>query len=554
MNLLRLPVIRAGRTKKRHQALPSARGPEPADAPAKQGWARNPRFLVPGIIAYTGCAFCLRMLWPHALQIDDAEQVLFSQSLDWGYSHQGPLYSWMVWCVFRVFGMGLPALAAIKALVLVGVYLLHFKVARLIVGDTGKSTLSTLSLFLIAHVAAGSVWAFTHTQLLTLISLATFWTFLRLADSGRTVFYVLLGLLIGLGALAKYTHPIFVGALLGSGLSLKSFRERLLDARILLSIGLALVIVLPHGMWIMSNWREVYAAIANKARIGGGESGIAVAAAGVTAIAWNVVAFLSPLWLVLLVIFPQALRRRPSKGMAQDDRRRLLTRFLVLSLCFIVGFVLVLRATRFYIQYLQPTWILSSIWYFSRLERSAMTPGRLRVFAWVIVVGVVLGIVGVQCWRAVCSGADQALFGFSASRLDEKRVLMSFFRLHEFQSHDAEARQIKAAGFHGGTIFASDAVTAGKLRLEFPEARVLSADRPSYRPPAAKSGESVLIVWRAEVTEESPLALQALVLQHGWCWPATAAPRFTNSSLPVSAPFRVRLGYVLLEQTERAHP
>jgi 4-amino-4-deoxy-L-arabinose transferase-like glycosyltransferase len=64
-----------------------------------------------------------------------------------------------------------------------------------------------------------------------------------------------LGLLCGLGALAKPNFLIFAVVLFTAGLSQREVRGRLVDPRMLLTFRVAGVAVLPHLLWLLGHGR-----------------------------------------------------------------------------------------------------------------------------------------------------------------------------------------------------------------------------------------------------------------------------------------------------------
>jgi hypothetical protein len=57
----------------------------------------------------------VRILFSQTLQVDDAEQIRHAQELLLGYPiPQPPMYSWLSWGSFQLFGSGLFALTLIK--------------------------------------------------------------------------------------------------------------------------------------------------------------------------------------------------------------------------------------------------------------------------------------------------------------------------------------------------------------------------------------------------------------------------------------------------------
>lgn len=66
-------------------------------------------------IGYILIHLALRVYFSQTLQVDDAEQIRFSQDLLLGYPiPQPPMYSWLSWIMFQIFGTGLLALTLLK--------------------------------------------------------------------------------------------------------------------------------------------------------------------------------------------------------------------------------------------------------------------------------------------------------------------------------------------------------------------------------------------------------------------------------------------------------
>ena len=197
--------------------------------------------------------FGLRMAYAGSVEPDDADLVLYTQRLAWGYSDQGPLYSWLCEPAFRVFGVGEVALTAVRTAVLfVGCVLLYHN-ARLLCRDRHLAILAAYSVLLIPNLSWHALVYLTHTNLLLVVCLATLFTFLRLARDGRTSDYLLFGAACGAGMLAKYNFVWFAAALVAAGLTVAPVRRRLLDVRLLLAGAVCGLIVLPHALWMLEN-------------------------------------------------------------------------------------------------------------------------------------------------------------------------------------------------------------------------------------------------------------------------------------------------------------
>ncbi|HVG49422.1 MAG TPA: hypothetical protein VM899_14965, partial [Rubellimicrobium sp.] len=67
------------------------------------------------VLAYVAFQVVLRLIIGRSLELDEAEAFYQSRHLAWGYGPQPPLYFWLQWALFQVFGPGLLALALLKA-------------------------------------------------------------------------------------------------------------------------------------------------------------------------------------------------------------------------------------------------------------------------------------------------------------------------------------------------------------------------------------------------------------------------------------------------------
>src|SRR5690606_3921831 len=103
-----------------------------------------------------------------------AEQALVSQRLRLGYGTQPPLYSWLQWILFQVFGLNLFALSALKNLLLFSTYASLFFLARPLIGN-GPAMAASASLLLFPQIAWESQRDLTHSVLLTALACATLW-------------------------------------------------------------------------------------------------------------------------------------------------------------------------------------------------------------------------------------------------------------------------------------------------------------------------------------------------------------------------------------------
>ena len=442
------------------------------------------RWFVLPLALYLGIHLLLRLLISQSLGYDEAEQVLWSQTLAWGYGPQPPLYTWLLWGLTQVFGMSLGTLALMKAAILGAIYGFMYLSARHFLQDWRLACLSAFSLLLMPLIAWGSLKGSTHSDLLCAVCLATFWLALRLIDRGRTGSYVWLGVLAGLGMLSKYNFGLFASALLCAGLTLPGCRARLLDRRMLLSFAIAGLLVAPHALWALERRGMIQNYLAMKMHdpeTAHWFAGAGQALASLVYRLWSVLTLPLAAW---LLYFPEGRRDAHTN---RNEPRQLLTRFfaaaLVLMLLPIAG-----GTTHFLPRWLQPFLVLAPLAFFARLDPARLSRQRLQGFASLLVlaaVGVMAGRVG-QIWL----GSDHG------GRYQPREL--AFAR---------SVARLEAAGFRAGILISRDSLTGANLRLGFPQARLLCTDYPSCKAPPAPSGEPCAVVWNAGASDQSP-ALQ----------------------------------------------
>lgn len=430
---------------------------------------------------YLGIHLVLRLLISQSLGYDEAEQVLWSQTLAWGYGPQPPLYTWLLWGLTQVLGMSLFTLALMKSALLGAIYGFLYLSARQFLNDWRLACLSAFSLLLMPLIAWGSLKGSTHSDLLCAVCLATFWMALRLIDQGRTSSYLWLGVLAGLGMLSKYNYGLFAAALVSAGLTLPGCRARLLDKRILLSLGIAGLLAAPHALWALERQGMIQNYLAMKMHDPHTATWFAGAGQALASLAyrlWSVVILPLAAW---LLFFPEG---RRDANAASGEPRQLLMRFFAAALVLLV-LPIAGGATHFLPRWLQPFLVLAPLAFFARLDPARLSRWHLQRFASLLVlaaVGVMGGRVG-QIW-----------FGSDHGGRYQPRE----------QAFARSVARLEAAGFRAGILISRDSLTGANLRLRFPQARLLCTAYPSCKTPPAPVGEACVVVWNASENDHSP--------------------------------------------------
>lgn len=214
---------------------------------------RKPDAVILLLAAYFCLEFVVRMLMPHSMRYDESQQAFFSQWLTVGYDSQPPLYNWVQTTFVSVFGLSLAIISIVKNLVLFLVYLSYYRLARLVLTDKLFAVIATLSLLTIPQLFWEAQRDLTHTvaQMLT-INLFLYGV-IRTLKSPSWTSYLITGVALGLGMLSKYNFALLAAATIVAVWLHPMGRARLFDKRFVVTVLIALIVFLPHGLWLIHN-------------------------------------------------------------------------------------------------------------------------------------------------------------------------------------------------------------------------------------------------------------------------------------------------------------
>jgi hypothetical protein len=222
-------------------------------------------------------AFCLaylaiRLVLGGALELDEAEIVHLAQQPRIGYGTQPPLYAWLQWLAFELFGVNRVSLVAPKALLLGASCIGLFHAARPLIGRGGALAVSA-SLALFPQLVWEALRIQTHSVLLTAIAAATLWLYFALLRRPSLARYAGFGLLCALGLQTKYNYGVFLAAMLGASLLVGAHRQLLWTRRAWAALPPALLLVLPHAAWVARNPALAFGGTVRKMQEGGAAVG-----------------------------------------------------------------------------------------------------------------------------------------------------------------------------------------------------------------------------------------------------------------------------------------
>jgi len=184
------------------------------------------------------------------LGTDEAHYVLYARFLDLSYFDHPPLVGWTHALIYYTLGTN-EFLARLPAILLFVVT--SFLCYRFVLSVSSKKP-ALLSIIALnsSFLLSGLGLMLLPESLLLLITFALIFIVLRLERGPDTRNFILLGLILGLAGLAKYTAILFVPAILIYGLIKKRY-DILLNPRILISALVALAVISPVIYWNLHN-------------------------------------------------------------------------------------------------------------------------------------------------------------------------------------------------------------------------------------------------------------------------------------------------------------
>jgi 4-amino-4-deoxy-L-arabinose transferase-like glycosyltransferase len=503
--------------------MPTVSSAAPAPTPAgSRGrlWARSSiGFFVLLLGLYAGVHLGLRLVLSPVVGIDDAREALLSQTLQFGYlPRQPPLYNWLVWASVRLLGANTVALAVCRYVTLSLVYLFLYLSATQLLGRGRPAMMAAFSLILMGPYTWEAHQELTHSLAATAAAAATFYALLRLGQSGSVLAYLGLGVALAAGFLAKFSYGLFAGSLLAAAIVTPAYRRRILAPRFAFTVGIGLLLCLPYALWFLDQDLSIMRMYEEGLRkpIASYRRGVA---RSLFHLGRMILINLTPFWLVFLVVFWGAWRRRPTSlgGV------RLLGALLLIEGAVLIAGILTGNLTEFRVRWLMPAFVLVPLFAFAWVDAPALDPRRMVRYAVALLVVETLVVLALSA--NVLRGDAFA----SPTRLNAP--------------YDLVGDALTTAGFTRGTIAAGEGPLAGNLRLRFPDSRVIRLQNPEYLPPAVAEGQC-LVVWE-EPGRERPRLL-------AWVATALAARVEGEAPQPIAASYHhsrthwLRVSYILI--------
>jgi 4-amino-4-deoxy-L-arabinose transferase-like glycosyltransferase len=436
------------------------------------------------IVVYFALHVLLRVLISGSLDYDEAEQALLSQWLRPGYTEQPPLYSWLQYYLFQLLGKNVFAVSLLKNGLLCLTYICLFGSGRILFGESRPAVLAALSLLLIPQIGWESQRDMTHTTLVVFAASATLLQSLRMTRRRNLLDFLLLGVLLGIGILAKANFALFVFILFASLLSTAEARKFLLSPAMVLTLLVTAGMTGPYFGWMYMNQDIVFSAT-HKFKVAEDNYYLK----GIASLVRNCILFLTPLWLVYLALFPAGYL--PEKKSRRAVHQVFLFRYMLIFAITLVAVVLLFKVTYVKDRWLQPLLFVFPLFYFSRIDFRVIAANRFRYF---------IGVVFV---------AMAAVYTAFTIRVAGASYTGRFCRMnYPFAEMAADIRQ---AGFDSGLIISDNRFIAGNLHLQFPGSAAIVPDYRFEELVKAESLSGVLVVWNADSVRVIPQNLASFV-------------------------------------------
>ena len=433
---------------------------------------------------YFGLHILLRTLISPTLDYDEAEQALLSQWLLPGYTEQPPLYSWIQYLLFHLFGEGVLAISLLKNSLLFLTYLFVLLAGRLLFASRFLPILASAALLLIPQIGWESQRDMTHTTLVTCSAAATLWLLLRLLKNNSPLDYLYLGIGIGVGFMSKANYFAFLALLLPVFLSFQKGRKTLGSPRILITLLVAVSMAGPFFLWLLQH-QDIALSASHKLHRPTENPLLH----GLLSFFKNGLLFLTPFLIISFVSFRKTiLARKIENNFAISFFSRYLF-FFILLMCIAIFFF---NITYVKDRWLQPILFVVPLFCFARLDGVVLDNNHLKTFFGFILLAAV------------------TVYTVFTLRVVATDITGSFCRLN--YPMQAIAAKIHKSGFKNGVIVSDNRFLAGNLRLQFPGSAALI---PGYQFETHVTLHGTgLAVWKADQSAEMPEELTNYLLDN----------------------------------------
>lgn len=315
--------------------------------PVRTRSALTPLGLAIGLLVFATVWLSVLSLTCLSPPSDNAEQLAWVRSLEWGYYKHPPLPTWLLWLPVQVFGLSPKITYVMGAVVVLGSFAILWRLLTTLRGSA-FADIALLCGLCISYYNRHLLF-YNHNVVLMLLSVASAALLWQAYTSRHLRWWIALGVAIGLGALSKYQIAVTVLSGLAFLMHQRAWRDSAHRLGLLCATLTAVLIFVPHLEWLRDHdFGPVGYAVDTS--LG---AGLSAAARVKRALGWLVQQLLYRGWLAfaLLAVVGWQLRKSSLESQSssasrdlphRDPARALILAWGLLPLCFmpLVGILL----------------------------------------------------------------------------------------------------------------------------------------------------------------------------------------------------------------------
>lgn len=458
--------------------------------PTTPRWAR-PSGVVAIALLWGVFHASLRLSLSPAIPIDDALESYFAQAFDWGYRmRQPPLYDWLLLLLQPIYGPGEAAFQIIKYAALTIACVATYGCARRVSDDPRVAALCALSMSAIYQIGWNAHEGVTHSILLTAAVPLSALALIRLAEAPSALRAAALGAAVAFGLLSKHGYFATLALFAIAAAATPQARDKLRARDLAVATAVAALLYSPYAAWMAGQDGSLLDV--SRGTLAGTEAKTILPLRLLDALTKPLL-FLSPLWLLPVILLLAAGRRAPES----EDGWLTFFRWISLAgLAAVLIGVAFLGVTTLKERHMQALFLLAPIWLWGEAARRAARPLSAR--AGLVALGALAGIV------LLARGAG--LLAPEAPTCPGKCLLA--------KPYDALATELPPLPT---TLVAPDSVLGANLRRIAPHARVTLLEAHDWRPPV-DTARGCLLVWDLDLTplDETPERIVKESWEHLW--------------------------------------
>lgn len=434
---------------------------------------------------YFAANAALRLALQGSLELEESRLFFLAQWLAPGYGGQAPLAVWMLHGATRLVGANLPAVIVLENVLLFLSYAFVGWAAFQVIRNRALAIIAVLGMLLLPQVAYELQRDGGASAAVLMASGFFLATLFAMLDRGSFFGHLLAGIGIGVGLLASYDLALLLAAVLIVILLEPSFRARLANWRIIVTIIAAGAVLAPHASWLRDNLALVVAE--NVARIPhhATTDQTSQMIEGLFSLGTALVGFFVPTIIVFWLAFGS---RFPESWQASSPWTRLLGRIFVLVLLALIALVALGKASAIHDRWLVPFFFTVPLYFSLKLDALNQTignaPKRFGAIAILILVAVPIMLAG-RVPAAYWTGR------YTKINLPHRPAIAA----------------ISTTGKNPPSlILAEDDELAGNLRLAANDVPVVAPGRSSHEKGYPfNASHPLLLIWRGGAEGQAPM-------------------------------------------------